>query len=103
VSERRLIWPPKVAQTEPLDPAFLAGFQPLQPRLSDHALVRFMERAWEIDFEPIRQAILTPVRIDAIASGARRIHLPEERVTLIIDRGVVVTAAPYCRNQLGEP
>lgn len=66
-----------------------------QPRVTDHAVLRWMERYLDMDIEAVRACILTPERREAIECGAARIHLPEEGVSLVInDQGVVVTVAP---------
>lgn len=38
--------------------------------VSDHALVRYMERVMNLDLDSIRQQILTPERVSAIKAGA---------------------------------
>lgn len=68
---------------------------PRQPRVTDHAVLRWMERYMGFDIEAVRASILTPERCEAIECGAARIHLPEEGVSLVInDQGAVVTVAP---------
>tara|TARA_B100002049_G_scaffold210911_1_gene173627 strand:+ start:525 stop:752 length:228 start_codon:yes stop_codon:yes gene_type:complete len=39
----------------------------LKPRVSDHALVRYLERVRGLDVEAIRAEILTPRTVDAMA------------------------------------
>jgi hypothetical protein len=41
-----------------------------EPRLTDHALLRFIERVYNIDIEAIKAKIMTPGMIQAIKSGA---------------------------------
>ena len=41
-----------------------------EPRVSDHALFRYMERVYEIDVEAIRKEILTDNCRDALKAGA---------------------------------
>lgn len=71
----------------------------IRPNVTDHALVRYMERVWGVDFEPIRAAILTEERRVAIQAGARRIHCPAERSTYVIaDSGSIVSVVPFDRS-----
>jgi hypothetical protein len=42
-------------------------------RVSDHALIRYLERKFNMDIESIRAEILTPDRIAAIKAGAKQI------------------------------
>src|SRR5258706_4358828 len=44
-----------------------------EPRLSDHALLRYIERVYNIDIEPIKPKIMTPTVIPAIKNGASAI------------------------------
>lgn len=43
------------------------------PKVSDHALIRYMERAHGFDFTVFREEILTPERRAMIEAGAREI------------------------------
>lgn len=54
------------------------------PNVSDHALLRWLERYLEIDMEALRAAILTEERQDAIHAGASAIHCRAEGVVLIV-------------------
>lgn len=54
------------------------------PHVSDHALVRWLERYLEIDMEAARAAILTPERRQAIQAGASAIQCHAEGVVLIV-------------------
>ena len=42
-------------------------------RVSDHALIRYLERKFNMDIESIRAEILTPDRIATIKAGAKQI------------------------------
>lgn len=44
-----------------------------EPTVSDHAVLRYMERAMGFDIVAIRRSILTPERVAAIKSGATTI------------------------------
>jgi hypothetical protein len=56
--------------------------------VSDHAVVRFMERVMGFDFQPIREQILTPRIREAIKAGMTRIRVPNGTVAV---RDYVVT------------
>lgn len=65
------------------------------PKVTDHAVLRWMERHLLIDVEAVRASILTPERIDAIRCGAVHIHCREEGVTLVVsESGAITTALP---------
>lgn len=61
------------------------------PHVSDHALLRWMERYLEIDVEALRRAMLTPERVDAIRAGASAIQCAEGVVMIIAPNGTVTT------------
>lgn len=60
-----------------------------EPTVSDHALVRWMERQMGIDLDEIRAQILTPERADMIRFGAKAINAGN--VTLKVDGMAIVT------------
>ncbi len=63
-----------------------------QPHVTDHAVVRWLERHLGYDIEAVRRAILTPDREAAIRCGATSIVCPAEGVTLrIAPNGHVTT------------
>lgn len=59
------------------------------PRVTDHALVRYMERAYGFDMGKLRDEILTRERIGAINAGASRIKV--NGLTFRIANKAVVT------------
>lgn len=61
----------------------------LEPRLSDHALLRFLERVLKIDVKELRTRILTPTIIDAIKAGASAVTV--EGVKFVVEDNVIVT------------
>lgn len=68
---------------------------PRRPTVSDHAVLRWLERYLEIDIEAVRASILTPERVAAIRCGAVHIRCPAEGVILCISQdGTVKTVLP---------
>ncbi len=59
-------------------------------RLSDHALIRYLERVWGIDMDTVREEILTPPVVDAIRAGASSVRV--NGAMLIVENKCVVTA-----------
>lgn len=66
-----------------------------RPVVSDHALLRWLERHLEVDLEAVRASILTPERVAAIRCGAVLIHCRVEGVTLVVAQdGTIKTCLP---------
>jgi len=61
----------------------------LVPSVSDHALLRYIERAHGIDIEALRDKVLTPNVITAIKTGASAVKSPIG--TMVIKGNTVVT------------
>lgn len=61
----------------------------IEPRVSDHALVRYLERVMGLDVESIRREIMTTERAEAIMMGAKKIIA--DKHVYIIENGVIVT------------
>ncbi len=59
-------------------------------RLSDHALLRYLERVWGIDMDTVREEILTPQVVDAIRAGASSVRV--NGAMLVVEDRVIVTA-----------
>jgi len=57
--------------------------------VSDHAVLRYLERRYKTDVEAIRQEILTPCRVAAIKAGASQITVAG--LTFKISDGVITT------------
>lgn len=57
--------------------------------VTDHALLRWMERVKGVDLDAIRAEIATPDICAAIAAGARSVVTHGH--TLVIENGVVIT------------
>lgn len=62
------------------------------PRISDHALIRYLERKHDFSFEDLRRQILTPEREQAIRSGAKSIV--HDGLRFIVNDMTIVTVAP---------
>jgi hypothetical protein len=63
----------------------------VEPGVTDHALLRYMERVMGFDVEGLRQKIMTPQLASAIKSGVARYHA--DGVEMVIRDHVVVTLA----------
>ena len=59
------------------------------PGVSDHALLRYIERKYQVDMQTLRDEILTPDRMTAIKLGANSIKV--EGLTFTISNGCVTT------------
>jgi hypothetical protein len=59
------------------------------PGISDHALLRFIERILGIDVDALRGRILTQGVVAAIKAGASAVEV--EGVKFVVKRGVIVT------------
>lgn len=60
-----------------------------KPRVSDHAVVRFLERKYGFDFENQRDELLDDGVISAINSGASKVK--RDGVSLVIKDKTIVT------------
>ncbi len=62
-----------------------------QPTISEHALLRYVERVLEIDLKELREKILSPKVVDIIKTvGSGRVPI-DERFEVIVKNNVVVT------------
>ncbi len=57
--------------------------------VSDHALIRYLERRFKLDLDGLRAEILTPERISAIKAGAGRISV--DGLKFIVKDNTIVT------------
>ena len=67
------------------------------PRISDHALVRFLERAGGLDVDQLRSAIgasLARAHTAAVEIGGGDHLIVADGLTWVVRGGVVVTVAP---------
>ena len=60
------------------------------PSITDHAVLRYLERVVGMDIQAVRDSILTPDRAQMIRMGARRIKI-ETGALLIIDNKKIIT------------
>jgi hypothetical protein len=66
--------------------------EPVRVAVTDHALVRYMERVMGFDFDPIRERILTPTVTKALRGGVTRIRTQDGYV--IAKESIVTTFLP---------
>jgi len=59
------------------------------PRISDHALLRYIERAHDVDLDALREMILTPNIIAAIQAGASGVAV--NNVKFVVQGFTIVT------------
>ena len=67
---------------------------PLEPVVSDHAVVRWLERVEGYPVEQVRAAILSSRVREALRLQARRVHLFDPPATLVLAQNTVVTVMP---------
>jgi hypothetical protein len=70
-----------------------------QPTVSDHALLRYMERVYGLDIEACKAAILTENVVSAIKAGATAVKLPEY---VLVIRGFTI-ATVIAPETSGKP
>ena len=58
-------------------------------RVSDHAIVRYLERFKDVDIMSVRKEILTPEIVSAIRAGASTVHL--NGAVFKVTNGVITT------------
>lgn len=64
------------------------------PKVTDHAVLRWIERVRGVDLEEVRGEILDQGREHWIATGVASLKLPTLGVVLVVRDGVVVTVKP---------
>lgn len=64
-----------------------------EPRLSDHAILRYIERAYGIDIEAIKAKIMTPTVIQAIKNGASAVTAEGVKFK-VVDNTIVTAIIP---------
>lgn len=68
---------------------------PVEPQITDHALLRFIERICGFDMAELRARILTPAIVAAIKGGAATVVV--EGITFVVDtrdKVIVTTLGP---------
>jgi hypothetical protein len=68
----------------------------IRARVSDHAVVRFLERVKGMDIEKIRREILSETVLAAIAMGARAVEIEGHKFTIV--DGCITTCLPPGAN-----
>lgn len=66
--------------------------------ISDHAILRYLERYYNLDINKIKQEILTPNVISAIKAGVKKITI--NNIEFPIRDGVIVTSIKKERRKL---
>jgi hypothetical protein len=61
-----------------------------EPAITDHAVLRYLERVVGMNIQAIRDSILTPDRAQMIRMGARKIKI-ETDALLIIENKKIIT------------
>lgn len=72
-----------------------------EPTVSDHAVIRWLERVQAVDIEAVRQQILDQGRDDWVAQGAVIVRVPALGVSLVAQDGRVITVTPHARRSRG--
>lgn len=64
----------------------------ITPRVSDHAMLRYLERVKNLDIEKVRAEILTPFVSAAIESGAGGVRVGGHHY--VVNNGCITTILP---------
>lgn len=79
---------PKRDLPKPCTPKKFRALQP--PLVTDHALVRYMERVMQIDVERLRNTLLGDGRAEIIRTiGTGHLHTPDGATLVVLDGKVV--------------
>lgn len=70
----------------------LAPEKKSEPRISDHAIIRYLERRFKFDFEAVRNDLMTKAIKSAILMGVRAIKVEGGR--FIVRNGTITTFVP---------
>ena len=60
-----------------------------EPRLSEHALLRYIERVYGVDIEAVRAEVMTPAIVAALKTGATAVTV--KGVKMLAKDGTIVT------------
>lgn len=66
-----------------------------KPKISDHAMLRYLERTGRIDLAALEKEILTPDLITALKAGCTKFKV--NGFTYILNKGTVVTVVDNVR------
>lgn len=72
-----------------------------EPTVSDHAVVRWLERVRGIDIEAVRAEILDQGREQWAAEGAVYVRVPALGVSLVAEQGRIITIVPHAGRSRG--
>lgn len=72
-----------------------------EPTVSDHAVVRWLERVRGVDIEAVRAEILDQGRGQWAAEGAVYVRVPDLGISLVAEHGRIVTIVPHARRSRG--
>ncbi len=70
-----------------------------EPKVSDHAVVRWLERFHGFDVEAVRGEILGGDRRAWVAQGAWYVRVPALEVSLVAREGKVITILPSAKGK----
>jgi hypothetical protein len=62
------------------------------PSVSDHAVVRYLQRVYELDFDALKREIMTPEIAGQIAAGAITVTIRGHKAP--VENGVIKTILP---------
>lgn len=72
-----------------------------EPTVSDHAVVRWLERVQHFDIEAVRGEILDQGRDAWVAQGAVIVRVPALGISLVAQDGRVITVMPTAQRSRG--
>jgi hypothetical protein len=71
-----------------------------EPRVSDHALLRYIERVYGVDVDAARSEIMTPAIVTALKSGASAVTV--KGIRMVAKEGVIVTVTTDAMKNGGK-
>lgn len=71
----------------------------VEPRVTDHAVLRYIERVYGVDVDHLRSLIMTDLVRNAILAGATKVK-SDGFVYVLGDNAVVTIMEPYQRPRL---
>lgn len=74
--------------------------KPLQPIVTDHAVIRYLERVYEMDIAKLRAEILSPQVRAALKLGASAVNVGEFRY--VLEGNTVITIHPRRVNMKAD-